>query len=168
MCCQHVSIIIGNKSYKIISLIYKGKASSFSITFPARTHGQTKIPFSLSIYNICIKGSDAWWWMFCNCWSKNCHYPNTCLADGTLGSPHFMAIFSSVSKSPLPACWKMHYLLATGEIKKHDKIGIRSMLPLLVPRFLYQNSDSVCEQAQPMNHASFVPQQTNSKASKSR
>jgi hypothetical protein len=53
----------------------------------------------------------------------------------------------------------MHYLLATGEIKKHDKIGIRSMLPLLVPRFLYQNSDSVCEQAQPMNHPLFRSKQ---------
>jgi len=97
--------------------------------------------------------------MFCNCWSKNCYYPNTCLADGTLGPPHFMASFSSVSKSPLPACWKMHYLLATGEIKKHDKIGIRSMLPLLGPRFLYQNSDSVCEQAQPMSHPLFRSKQ---------
>ena len=45
------------------------------------------------------------------------------------------------------------------EIKKHDIIGIGSMLPLLVPRFLYQNSDSVCEQAQPMNHPLFRSEQ---------
>jgi hypothetical protein len=28
-----------------------------------------------------------------------------------------------------------------------------------VPRFLYQNSDSVCEQAQPMNHPLFRSKQ---------
>lgn len=82
-------------------------------------------------------------------------YGVTCLAEGTLGSPHSNAFFSRNSKSALPACKNNnHHALAIE--KSNRKLKVRQQwerqLPLSELQFQCQSSRIVCERAQQVNH----------------